>query len=83
VRAKFGGLLLTCEAVLTEAMFLMRQIPGGRAAVMEMVDDGLFDSGMSRQRTMSKQAMRGKSFFNASNVNLLPTLGYTDINSSL
>jgi uncharacterized protein len=32
--------LLTCEAVLTEAMFLMRQIPGGRAAVMEMVNDG-------------------------------------------
>jgi uncharacterized protein len=30
----------TCEAVLSEAIFLMRSISGGRAAIMEMVKDG-------------------------------------------
>jgi uncharacterized protein len=30
----------TCEAVLSEAIFLMRSIAGGRAAIMEMVNDG-------------------------------------------
>jgi uncharacterized protein len=30
----------TCEAVLSEAIFLMRGIVSGRAAIMEMVNDG-------------------------------------------
>ena len=40
---QFGKLktpLLTCEAVLTEACFLVRRMPGGSAAVLEMVGRG-------------------------------------------
>jgi predicted nucleic acid-binding protein len=33
--------LLTCEAVLSEACFLLRKTPGGAAAVMQLVARGL------------------------------------------
>lgn len=33
--------LLTCEAVLSEAIFLVRNLPGGGEAVMNMVERGL------------------------------------------
>lgn len=33
--------LLTCEAVLSEACFLLRQVPGGSEAVMNLIERGL------------------------------------------
>lgn len=33
--------LLTCEAVLSEAVFLLKRIPGAAAAALEMVERGL------------------------------------------
>lgn len=33
--------LLTCESVLSEACFLLRQTPGGRTAVLELLRRGL------------------------------------------
>ena len=38
--------LITCEAVLTEATHLVRQLPGGRAALLEMVDEGFLHIGL-------------------------------------
>ena len=38
--------LITCEAVLAEATHLVRQLPGGRAAVLEMVDEGFLSVGL-------------------------------------
>lgn len=38
--------LITCEAVLTEASFITRNLPGARAALIEMVDEGFLSIGM-------------------------------------
>jgi uncharacterized protein len=38
--------LITCEAVLAEATHLVRQLPGGRAALLEMVDEGFLSVGL-------------------------------------
>lgn len=38
--------LITCEAVLAEATHLVRQLPGGRAALLEMVDEGFLTLGI-------------------------------------
>lgn len=38
--------LITCEAVLSEATHLVRQLPGGRAALLEMVDEGFLSIGL-------------------------------------
>jgi len=43
-KREFGQLhppLLTCEAVLTESCWLVRDLPGGPAAVMELVERGI------------------------------------------
>ena len=43
-RREFGQLpppLLTCEAVLAEACWLVRGIPGGSGAIMELVERGI------------------------------------------
>lgn len=37
---------ITCEAVLAEATHLVRQLPGGRAALLEMVDEGFLSVGL-------------------------------------
>lgn len=65
-RMRFGDLtppLLTCEAVLAEACFLLRRCPGGSAAVMEFLKRGLLVMGMHIEdqvepihRLMSKYA---------------------------
>ena len=36
--------LLTCEAVLAETCFLMRHLPGGNQAVLELVNRGIIQS---------------------------------------
>jgi predicted nucleic acid-binding protein len=33
----------TCEAVMTEAAFLLRNVPGGADALLALVDDGVID----------------------------------------
>jgi uncharacterized protein len=38
--------LITCEAVLAEATHLVRHLPGGRAALLEMVDEGFLSVGL-------------------------------------
>lgn len=38
--------LITCEAVLAEAAHLVRHLPGGRAALLEMVDEGFLSLGL-------------------------------------
>jgi uncharacterized protein len=38
--------LITCEAVLAEATHLVRRLPGGRAALLEMVDEGFLQVGL-------------------------------------
>lgn len=37
---------ITCEAVLAEATHLVRNLPGGRAALLEMVDEGFLSVGL-------------------------------------
>lgn len=39
--------LLTCEAVLTEATYLTRDMPGARAALIEMIGEGFLSIGMA------------------------------------
>lgn len=39
--------MLTCEAVLAEATYLTRHMPGARAALMEMIGDGFLAIGMA------------------------------------
>ena len=39
--------LMTCEAVLAEATYLTRQMPGARAALIEMVGEGFLSIGMA------------------------------------
>lgn len=39
--------LITCEAVLAEATYLTRHLPGARAALIEMVGDGFLRIGMN------------------------------------
>ena len=41
--AQLAPPLLTCEAVLAEACFLVRRFPGGQAAVMDLVRRGILD----------------------------------------
>ncbi len=38
--------LITCEAVLAEATHLVRHLPGGRAALLEMVDEEFLGVGL-------------------------------------
>ena len=38
--------LITCEAVLAEAAHLVRHLHGGRAAMLEMVDEGFLSIGL-------------------------------------
>lgn len=39
--------MLTCESVLAEATYLTRQMPGARAALIEMLGDGFLSIGMA------------------------------------
>ena len=39
--------MLTCEAVLAEATYLTRTVPGARAALIEMLGDGFLSIGMA------------------------------------
>ena len=39
--------MLTCEAVLAEATYLTRAVPGARAALIEMLGEGFLDIGMA------------------------------------
>lgn len=39
--------LLTCEAVLAEATYLTRQMPGARAALIEMIGEGFLSISMA------------------------------------
>lgn len=41
--------LLTCEAVLSEACFLVRQLPGGPQAVLDLIRKGLVVASFSLQ----------------------------------
>ena len=41
--AQIAPPLLTCEAVLAEACFLVRRFPGGQATVMDLVRRGILD----------------------------------------
>ena len=41
--AQIASPLLTCEAVLAEACFLVRRFPGGQATVMDLVRRGILD----------------------------------------
>lgn len=41
--------LLTCEAVLSEACFLLRHDPAGPAAVLALLDEGLLEIGFDVQ----------------------------------
>ena len=45
--------LHTCEAVLTEACFLVSHLPGGSQAVLDMVQQGLVTVGLSLQDEVS------------------------------
>lgn len=38
--------LITCEAVLTEATYITRNLPGARAALIEMVGEGFLSIGI-------------------------------------
>ena len=38
--------MITCEAVLAEATYLTRSVPGARAALIEMVGEGFLSIGM-------------------------------------
>lgn len=42
--------LLTCEAVLSEACFLLRRFPGGPQAVLQLVDRGLIRVALDLQQ---------------------------------
>lgn len=52
----YAGPLLTCEAVLSEAFFLLRQVPGGQDALAALLDRGLvatrFDFQSEREATL-------------------------------
>jgi uncharacterized protein len=39
--------MITCEPVLAEATYLTRQVPGARAALIEMVGEGFLTIGMA------------------------------------
>jgi predicted nucleic acid-binding protein len=39
--------MVTCEAVLAEATYLARAVPGARAALIEMLGDGFLSIGMA------------------------------------
>ncbi len=39
--------LITCEAVLAEATYLTRRVPGARIALMEMVGEGFLNLGLA------------------------------------
>lgn len=39
--------MLTCEAVLAEATYLTRHMPGARAALIEMIGEGFLSIGMA------------------------------------
>ncbi len=39
--------LITCEAVLAEATYLTRQIPGARVALLKMVGEGFLQMGLA------------------------------------
>lgn len=39
--------MVTCEAVLAEATYLTRAVPGARAALIEMLGDGFLSIGMA------------------------------------
>jgi uncharacterized protein len=39
--------MVTCEAVLAEATYLTRAVPGARAALIEMLGDGFLNIGMA------------------------------------
>ena len=39
--------LITCEAVLAEATYLTRQVPGARIALIEMLGEGFLTIGMA------------------------------------
>ena len=39
--------MLTCEAVLAEATYLTRTVPGARAALIEMLGEGFLSIGMA------------------------------------
>lgn len=45
--------LLTCEAVLSEACFLLRRIQGGQAAVLELVARGVVNVAFSLAREVA------------------------------
>ncbi len=42
--------LITCEAVLAEATHLVRHLPGGRAALLDMVHEGFLSIGLELAR---------------------------------
>ena len=39
--------MLTCEAVLAEATYLTRSLPGARVALIEMIGEGFLSIGMA------------------------------------
>jgi predicted nucleic acid-binding protein len=71
------GALLTCEAVIAEACYLLRQVSGAAAAVLENVARGTFlipyrlaDRAASVQKLMKKYANAPMDFADACLVDL-------------
>lgn len=52
--------LVTCEAVITESCFLLRNLPGASEAVIENIAAGIFEVPfqLSRETTAVKQLLR-------------------------
>lgn len=55
--AEIDGPLVTCEAVVAEACYLLRKLPGAADAVLENVERGIFDIPFRLDR--ASKAVRG------------------------
>lgn len=55
-----GGPLVTCEAVITESCYLLRQVPGAAETVIENVERGIFQIPfqLSRSASLVRKLMR-------------------------
>lgn len=56
--------LLTCESVLSEACFLVRKLPGGREAVLELVRRGLIAARFDLTREVARVARLVRGYAN-------------------
>ena len=66
-RERFGEIsppVLTCEAVLAEACFLLQETSGGSAAVLELVDRGVLLVAAAALAASLSTSGRSSSIFN-------------------